>query len=189
MPLTDFVLDASVLVPCAWKPDAPRVAELIRSLHHNGSRFVVPHLAWMEVRHTLWRFTLTPGEAARHHVAPPRANQFIADHRDAEGMAVALLNEFGPGDSGAETIAETEFERMGWHVSRDLKHPVNDCMYIGIARARNCCVLTLDRKLCAAVQRCFDNGGRDYRQNVRLVDRDAAQLLGYPWMLDERELS
>jgi predicted nucleic acid-binding protein len=163
----DYVLDACVLIHCALPAARTDVVGFVDSAVSAGSRVIVVRHAWEEVRRALWRFA-NPSECERLGLPVPSESQWIS-HNEAV-VRLELLRDQYLRPLGTDLAADdTDFEQRAWAISRELRHPISDCIYLAVAKAWGHRVLTTDGALVDAIERAAGGGGPDYRKQVRLL--------------------
>jgi len=123
-----FVVDASVALKWffAEEPHAAEAAALLR----DGSALIAPDILIAETCNAAWRLV--------------RLRQI---ERAELGDIATLLPRFFTELVGAAFLAPRAVL-----IACQLDHPVYDCLYIGLAEARNASFLTADRRLLAKLR-------------------------------------
>jgi predicted nucleic acid-binding protein len=137
-----IVIDASVAVK--WFVEEAQSDEASELLSRHAGEVVGPDLLTVEVSAVLVRNANTV-KASRPHVlaALDRFNTMIAEGDVA-------LHRSGPGDI-----------RAAADLALELGHPIKDCVYLRLAMALDCLLVTADRR--------FADKARTIYQNVRVL--------------------
>jgi predicted nucleic acid-binding protein len=120
----EAVIDASVVVPLASRPDG--IGPIIVRL--GGVRLRAPQFLLVESANAFWksvRAGLYDAATAQAHLNIV-ARMPIVLHEDQSVLSPAL------------------------HLATTLRHPVYDCLYLALAVELDCALLTADKRLAAA---------------------------------------
>lgn len=141
--MTELVIDASVALKWVVEEDGSDAAVALL-----GRNLAAPDLLVTETANALWRRVrrgeLTAEEALRRVDELGRAPLELVASEELIGSAVRLAIELG--------------------------HPVYDCLYLALAIARDCPVVTADARFAAAL------GGHREAGRVHLLDRGRSTL-------------
>jgi predicted nucleic acid-binding protein len=121
-----LVIDASVVARWYLNVEGADRAE---ALADTDQTLVVPDLVLAEVANALWKAVAFAGESAE------RAGAFLHD----------LAHQFD------ELVPTPNLVGGAWTISLALHHPVYACLYLALAEARACRLITADQRL---LRRC-----------------------------------
>ncbi|MBX9992266.1 type II toxin-antitoxin system VapC family toxin [Phreatobacter oligotrophus] len=119
-----LVVDASVVVK--WytdEPDSPSA----RSILISGTDLIAPDVIVAEVLNALWS----------------KRRKGLMPHLDLDELERSLLGSF------TEIAPSSVVMKSAFTIALDLDHPVYDCLYLALAAARDCRLVTADARLLA----------------------------------------
>lgn len=127
------MVDASVaakwVFPGTWEPLADHAGALFVDFENNLVELIVPDVFWVEIANYLWK-------AVRREKI---------QYEDAE-IAWQELNNIG-----LKTVSSHGLLLMALNIAVDFDRAVYDCIYISLARTKQCQFITADEKLVNAV--------------------------------------